>query len=236
MGRGFALPFVGLLIAAIAVRASHPPPAPPPLKERAVEETAALAVTTPPAPAPLPQPPPPRTLSTAFVEPVLAADELRPLVEARFADETILAYARVTGRPFRPTPSELASLREAGMSDALIGRLAGVAAPASTPPEQTGTPVRVMPVVAVYSPVTVTTVVEAPPPAPEPEPAFSAIVLVCAAHGRSNCCASPDFTRPAIYRKPPFFKTHAYMPTKRLPTAEDVARREESRALLRQAR
>jgi hypothetical protein len=233
MGRGFALPFVGLLIAAIAVRATHPAPAPPPLQERAVEETAALPRTTP-APAPLPQTPPPRTPSTAFVEPVLAADELRPLVEARFADETILAYARVTGRPFRPTPSELVTLREAGMSDALIGRLAGVAAAAPTPPEQTGSPVRVMSAVTVYSPVTVTTVVEAPPPAPEP--ALSTIVLVCAAHGRPDCCASPDFTRPAIYRKPPFFKTHAYLPTKRLPTAEEAARREESRALLRPAR
>lgn len=227
MARWFALPFAALLIAAIVLRASRPSPPPTRTQERAVEGTAIIPETAP-EPAPLP-PPPSLARSTAFVEPTLSADELRPLVEARFADETILAYARVTGRPFRPTPHELDTLRQAGMTDALLGRLIGVPAPAS-PQETRATPppaIHITPAVTVYSPVTVT-VVEAP--SAEPEPIVSTVVLVCALHGRSGCCVEPDFSRPAIYQKPPTFKTHAYMPTKRLPTAEEVARREEARA------
>jgi hypothetical protein len=225
MARWFALPFAALLIVALVLRAGRPSPPPPLAEARVAEETTDVPETAP-APAPLPRPPSPPP-STAFVEPTLSAEELRPLVEARFADETILAYARVTGRPFKPTPDELGALRQAGMSDALFGRLAGVPAPepqAPAPPPV----IHVTPAVTVYAPVTVT-VVEAPPPL-EPEPFISTVVLDCACHGRPGCRVAPDLSRPAIYQKPPTFKTHEYMPTKRLPTAEEVARREEARA------
>ena len=229
MARWFALPFAGLLIASILFHASRPSTPPPRVEEPIVEETAALPVTAPELP-PLAPPLSPPT-STAFVEPTLSAAELRPLVEARFSDETILAVARVTGRPFRPTPEDLVTLRHAGMSDALLGRLMGVPAPASSqePRATAPPPIHITPAVTVYSPVTVTVVETAAAPRAEPEPFVSTVVLFCA-HGRSGCCPSPDFSRPAIYQKPPTFKTHAYMPTKRLPTAEEVARREEARA------
>jgi hypothetical protein len=174
-----------------------------------------------PAPELRPAPPPP----PAFVEPVLSAAELLPLVEARFSDETILAVARVTGRPFRATPDERDTLRKAGMSDALLGRLSGEPPP---PPPTSPAPAVVVvppPPVTIYAPVTVTTVVQAP----EPEPYVSTVILTCA-HGRHGCCPPPVLERPAIYQKPPFFKTREFMPTKRLPTAEEVAQQEAARS------
>lgn len=225
MSRVFALPLAGLLVAAVVLRAIRPSPPPPVIDSPVAVEAAEVVAEPAPEPAPAARAVP---TSAVFVEPVLGAEELRPLVEARFPDETILAFARVTGRVFRPTAEEAEALRKAGMSDVLLGRLTGVPDP---PRAAAPSPVHVPPSITVYAPVTVT-VVEAPPPAPAPPPEtfISTVVLVCAAHGRAGCCGDPDFSRPAIYQKPPFFKTHAVMPTRRLPTAEEVARREESRA------
>lgn len=219
---GVVLPFVGLLVAAVAVRVNRPAPAEPPPRPTAVVVEASPAVPEPlPEPAPAPAPSRP-----VYVEPVLSASELLPLVEARFSDETILAVARVTGRPFRPSSDERETLRRAGMSDALLGRLSGEPpAPPAAPPAVVVVPPSP---VAVYAPVTVTTVVEAPP-APEPEPYVSTVILTCA-HGRAGCCPPPVLERPAIYGKPPFFKTREFMPTKPLPTEEEVARREAARS------
>ena len=229
MARRLAFALAGLLAAAAVIRATRSAP-PPPAEARpvAVEETAAVPVkapvsaAVPEAPAPLPPP-------STYVEPVLSADELRPLVEARFPDETILAYARVSGRAFRATADELAALRQAGMSDAVLGQLMGGPAPAtSTASAEPPPPVIVIqPTIVVHSPVTVT--VEAPPPPPEPY-YFPTVVTCCVTHGRPGCCATPEHARPPIDQTYPLFKTHKYMPTKRSPTAEEVARREAARS------
>lgn len=221
MGRWFALPLAALLVAAAVVRLTS---APRPVATAPV--TALVEIPhdpEPPAPppqeAPLPEPAP----APRYVAPEhLTADELKTLAEARFADETILAYARSTGRPFRPSADDLVALRRAGMTDILIGRLMGAPEPVVEPAQVVVAPAPppVPPATVVYSPVSVT-VIEAPPPAPEP--AIQTVVL-CAPHP-----AYPVLQRPAIYQEPPFFKTHEFMPTKRLPTAEEVARREEAK-------
>src|SRR6187431_1283257 len=123
MARAFALPFAGLLAAAALFRALQPSPPPP---VRAEPAAAPMDVTPEPAPAPAVPPTSPAPAPTSFVEPVLRADELRPLLDARFSDDTILAFARVSGRPFRPSPDEVDALRQAGMTDTLLGRLTGV--------------------------------------------------------------------------------------------------------------
>lgn len=221
--RHVALPFAALILAAVGLRVfrAEPPPAPPPA--RIIEEAVVVAAPeAEPVPVPAPTPPAPVT----FVEPVLSASELLPLIQARFSDETILAVARVSGRPFKATPDERAALREAGMSDALLGRLSGEApaVQAAPPPAPIYVPV------TVYAPVTVTTVIEAPPPPPPaPEPFISSVILTCV-HGRLDCCPAPSLERPAIYGKPPFFKTHTPMPTKPAPTAEEVQRQQEARS------
>jgi hypothetical protein len=226
MKRGVALPFVALLGLAVGLRLAPPEPAPsrtapqpPPFTKEIVP-----FVTPPPAPAPPAVAESPAT-SHVYVEPTLSAKEILPLVEARFPDETILAVARVTGRPFRPTSDEADALRRAGMSDILLGRLRGdppPPAPAPAPPP-----------VVVYAPVTVTVVNEPapppPPPVPEPEVVVTSGVVTCV-HGRFGCCPPPVVNLPPIYAKEPFFKTREFMPTKPLPTAEEVERREKARS------
>lgn len=180
-----------------------------------------------PLPAALPEssidlpatPAPAETVVPAWVAPKpRIADELRYLAELRFHEDVILAYAR--GQGFRPSPEEVSSLKAAGLSDGFLGRLTGTSEAPRVEPVVVVQPPPIQVSTTVYAPVEVT-VIEAPQ-APVPEPAIHTVVL-CAPH------APPAFTRPAVYQEPPFFKTHEFMPTKRLPTAEEVAQREAAR-------
>jgi hypothetical protein len=165
------------------------------------------------------EPEPPVVARVPAPVPVRTADELRTLAESRFPDEVILSYAR--HRDFRPSAEEVIALKAAGMSDVLLGRLLGVPEPDPAPP-QVSVVVEVPPVqvyTTVFAPVHVT-VVEAPPPVP-PDPYYDYPVVVgsvvpCSPHD------PPDLSFPPIYQKPPFFKTHKPLPTKRLPAQSPV--------------
>ncbi len=213
MARWFALPLVALVAAAVLFRLTAPRPlevpvaaAPTPEPEPAVVEPEVAPPREPSAP--LPVPPKIRTV-----------DELKSLAGLRFHEDVRLAYAE--GQGYRPSAEEVTALKAAGLSDRFFSRPLGTPEPPpAVPATVNAPPVQVSPVITVYAPVEVT-VIEAPAP-PAPEPPVQTVVL-CAPH------APPDFSRPAIYQEPPFFKTHAFMPTKPLPTAEEVAQREAAR-------
>ncbi len=229
MRRWFALPPLVLVALAAGARllwVAGPPAAEPPVA--VLPEPEALPPEAVPEAAPDPSPPEPAPLTGA---------ELKGL--AGFDDEIILSYVRSTGREFRGSTRDLAELRQAGYSDVLIGRLMGAPAPAPPPaPAEPAAaaappPVVVQPATTVYVPVEVTVV--APPPAPIPveaAPIETVVVGGCAFHSRPGCCG-PVFLPPPPRVERTFFKTHAFLPTKRLPTAEEVARRPSARDRIR---
>ena len=237
MARGFVLPLVGfgLLLGAALVRLAprETPRAPVPRVQR-IEVDPVVATSQPLPDAPdVAFTPSPSPASFAYVEPTLGAQEVLSLVKARLSEDVIVAVARATGRPFRATAEERDALRDEGASDVLLGRLGG--APESAAPAAPPAP-PVSPTITVYAPVQVTVVqAPAPPRDPEPEwePFLSTFVTTCVHHGRPGCCAPPDVGFPPIYQKEPFFKTHAPMSNKPVPTAEDVQRRRASREFLR---